>query len=161
MELNAACAFVATGARISYIGLPSLNGRKWTGAGFLGTLEGLALWWLLPEGPLAYAVVVLTLTVAACWVCGRAETELGRHDDPRIVLDEVVGFWWAAAFVPRTWPYAVAAFVLFRICDTLKPWPARELERLPGGWGIVADDVGAGLVASAALYILPWRWLQS
>ncbi|MDX6770393.1 MAG: phosphatidylglycerophosphatase A [Elusimicrobiota bacterium] len=155
--MDRACAFVATGGRISYIALPSVGGRKWTGAGFLGTLEGLALWWLLPDDPRAYAAVVIALTVAACWVCGRAEKHLGRHDDPRIVLDEVVGFWWAAALTPRAWPAVVAAFVLFRICDSLKPWPARELERLPGGWGIVADDVGAGVVAAMALYIIPGR----
>lgn len=161
MELGRLWHFVATGARISYIALPSVGGRKWTGAGFLGTLEGAALWWFLPETPVPYAVVVLALTVAACWICGRAEAVLGRHDDPRIVLDEVVGFWWAAAFLPRTGPAALAAFAAFRVCDTLKPPPVRRLERLPGGVGIVADDVGAAVIANLAVNLLLGRWLGS
>lgn len=153
MELvpSRAWTWLATGGGISSLALPAFRGRKWTGGGFLGTLEGLALWWFLPADPAAYAALVLSLTLAACWICSRAEEQLGRHDDPRIVLDEIVGFCWAAAFLPRTWPAALAAFVAFRVCDTLKPPPARQLERLPGGWGIVADDLGAALIANLAV----------
>lgn len=161
MELTRrACAFVATGARISYIALPSAGGRKWTGAGFLGTLEGAALWWVMPLDHREYAVAAVALTVAAAAVCGVAESVLGRHDDPRIVLDEVVGFLWAGLFLPRTWPMALAAFALFRLFDSLKPWPVSALERVRGGAGVVADDVGAGLMANLVLhYLVPWRYI--
>lgn len=154
MELGGrAATFVATGGWVSSL-IPPVGGKKWTGAGFLGTVEGLALWWLLPQDPAVYAAVVLALTVGACLLCGAAERHLKTHDDPRIVLDEVVGFWWAAAFLPRTWTWALAAFAAFRVCDSLKPPPARQLERLPGGWGIVADDLGAALVAQLAVRLL-------
>mgnify|MGYP001578610315 CR=1 FL=1 len=83
------CLWLATGLGISYI-TPTGGARKWTGAGFLGTVEGLLLWPLLPESPGMYAAVVAAAAAVACWVCGRAEQALGRHDDSRIVLDEVV-----------------------------------------------------------------------
>lgn len=98
--------------------------------------------------------MVLSLTLLAGLVCTEAEKALGRHDDPRIVLDEVVGYWWAAAFLPRSWPCALAAFAAFRVFDSLKPPPARQLERLPGGWGVVADDLGAALLAQLAVRLL-------
>jgi phosphatidylglycerophosphatase A len=148
-----AAAALATGGWVSSL-LPPVGGRKWTGAGFLGTVEGMALWWLLPADPAAYAAVLAVLTLAACLVCGAAERALKTHDDPRIVLDEVVGFWWAAAFLPRTWPVALACFAAFRVFDSLKPPPARQLERLPGGWGVVADDVGAALLANLLVRLL-------
>jgi phosphatidylglycerophosphatase A len=147
VTLEAACVWLATGLRISYIA-PTGRGRKWTGAGFLGTVEGLALWALLPAAPWTYAAVVAASVAAACRICGIAEKSLKTHDDPRIVLDEIVGFWVAAAWLPRTWTAALTAFVLFRFFDAVKLPPYKWLERLPGGAGVVMDDVGAGIVAN-------------
>lgn len=148
MELiDRGCLRLATGLGISYIA-PTGGGRKWTGAGFLGTVEGLLLWPLLPEAPGPYAAVVAAAVAASCWICGRAERSLKSHDDSRIVLDEVVGFWVAAAWLPRTWTAALLAFALFRFFDAVKLPPYKWLERLPGGAGIVMDDVGAGVVAN-------------
>jgi phosphatidylglycerophosphatase A len=130
------------------------RGGKWTGAGLVGTLEGLALLPLLPASGAAFWAVLLLGTAAACWVCGLAESELGRHDDPRIVLDEVVGMWFAAALLPRAAGPLAAAFVLFRLFDAVKLPPYRWLERLPGGAGVVMDDVGAGIVANVGVRIL-------
>ncbi len=76
-----------------------------------------------------------------------AERESSRHDPGFIVIDEVAGQWTALLFCPLDWRYALLAFVLFRAFDIVKPYPARQLERLPGGWGIVFDDVAAGLYA--------------
>lgn len=147
MTLDRASVWLATGLGISYIA-PTGRGRKWTGAGFLGTVEGLLLWPLLPEAPGPYAAIVIAAIVAACWICGIAEKSLKTHDDSRIVLDEIVGFWVAAAWLPRTWTAALLAFVLFRFFDAVKLPPYNRLERLPGGAGIVMDDVGAGIVAN-------------
>lgn len=155
--LDRLCVVLATGLGISYIALPA-KGRKWTGAGLLGTVEGLLLWPLLPDSPAAYAAVTAAASALACWICGRAEKALGRHDDPRIVLDEVVGFWAAAAWLPKTWPAALAAFVLFRLLDSLKLPPYRWLERLPGGIGVVADDLGAGVFANLGARWILGRW---
>lgn len=158
--IDRACVVLATGLGISYIALPAA-GRKWTGAGFLGTIEGLLLWFLLPTAPAPYAAVVLAVSAAACWICGKADKALGTHDSPRIVLDEVVGFWIAAAGLPREAWIAVAAFVAFRLFDSVKLPPYRWLERLPGGLGVVADDLGAGLAANLAVRLILGRWVWS
>ncbi len=148
MELSRrACLWLATGLGISYIA-PNRKGRKWTGAGFLGTVEGLMLLPLLPAAPGPYAGLVVAAIIAACVICDSAEKTLKTHDDSRIVLDEIVGYWVAAAWLPRTWTAALTAFVLFRFFDSVKLPPYKWLERLPGGTGIVMDDVGAGVAAN-------------
>lgn len=148
---------LATGMGISYIA-PTGRGRKWTGAGFLGTIEGLALWPLLPAAPGAYALVVSVLIAAACWICGSAEKTLKTHDDSRIVLDEIVGFWVAAAWLPVSWKAGLLAFALFRFFDSVKLPPYKWLERLPGGIGVVMDDVGAGVAANLAARCILHYW---
>jgi phosphatidylglycerophosphatase A len=107
---------------------------------FVSALRGLA-------GPL-YAGLVLALFFVGVAVSKAAAAEIGRPDPGRIVIDEVCGQLVALAFLPAGWPPAGLAFALFRVFDIIKPWPIRRLERLPGGWGIMADDVGAGLAAA-------------
>lgn len=108
---------------------------------FVFALHGLA-------GPL-YAALVVGLFFAGVAVSKAAADALGQPDPGRIVIDEVCGQLVALAFLPAGWLPAGLAFALFRVFDIIKPWPIRRLERLPGGWGIMADDVGAGLVAAA------------
>ncbi len=151
---------VASGFYLSYIPIWILDripggGRtlpgRWTGAGFFGTALGLATLPLVPAGGWLQAAVLTLGTAAACVLCTRAERHFGTHDDPRIILDETVGFWAAAAFLPRSFWTLAAAFALFRVFDALKPPPCRALERLPGGLGIVMDDIGAGILTNIAL----------
>ncbi|MDE2039248.1 MAG: phosphatidylglycerophosphatase A [Elusimicrobia bacterium] len=152
---RAAILFFATGGYLSYI--PStLTGpdRKWTGAGLIGSLEGLALLPLLPKGGMPLWAALAVATALACWLCGEAEKILGRHDDPRIVLDEVVGMWFSAALLPRRLLPLLAALALFRLLDSVKLPPYGWLERLPGGAGVVFDDVGAGLFANLGVRLL-------
>jgi len=75
------------------------------------------------------------------------ERESGRTDPGFVVIDEVIGQWIALLGIPFDWRHGLIALVLFRIFDITKPFPVRRLERLPGGWGIVFDDVAAGLYA--------------
>jgi len=124
---------------------------RWTGGGLLGAGLGWALLPLVPRGGAVEALAVAAAAGAACFVCGRAESALGSHDDPRIVLDETVGFWAAAAYQPRSLWSMLAAFALFRLFDAAKPPPIGRLERLPGGIGVVMDDVGAGVLANLVL----------
>lgn len=124
----------------------------------MGSIEGILLWFLLPAKPGPYCAVVAAVSLAAFWICGRADKALGTHDNPRIVLDEVVGVWVAAAGLPRETRPALLAFVLFRLFDSVKLPPYRWLERLPGGIGVVADDLGAGAAAALAARVIFWGW---
>ena len=122
--------------------------------GTFGSLAGLGIALLVPGGSwhlgIAIGVVVSSaLTVALGPAAARAA---GRKDPPQVVMDEVAGMMLALLPVPA--PSAVeaaAAFLLFRAFDILKPFPARQLERLPGGWGILLDDLAAGVWAALLL----------
>jgi phosphatidylglycerophosphatase A len=124
----------------------------------MGSIEGLLLWLLLPAAAAPYWAVVAAVSAAACWICGRADKALGTHDNPRIVLDEVVGVWVAAAGLPHEARAALLAFALFRLFDSVKLPPYRWLERLPGGIGVVADDLGAGAAAALTARVILGRW---
>jgi phosphatidylglycerophosphatase A len=93
----------------------------------------------------------IALGVPAAAIAAR---ESGRHDPGFVVIDEVAGQWIALLLSPPGWRSALAALVLFRLFDIVKPPPARQLERLPAGWGIVFDDVAAGLYAWGVLSVL-------
>ncbi|MCK5583301.1 MAG: phosphatidylglycerophosphatase A, partial [Elusimicrobiales bacterium] len=80
------------------------------------------------------------------WTAQRASKIYLTKDDPRIVIDEILGYWIAIAFLPKTMPILIAAFILFRALDTLKPWPINFFEKkFSGGFGIIMDDVIAGI----------------
>jgi len=113
------------------------------------------LYLLLAELPLlAYTAVVFLTAVGGIWICGRASKQLGVHDHPGIVWDEFVGFWITLWAVPQGWPWLLAGFVLFRIFDILKPWPIGPLDKkVKGGFGIMIDDVIAGIMACALLHL--------
>ena len=117
--------------------------------GTAGTLGALPLYWLVCRGgPLAVAAAALALTLVGVLVSGRVARALGSKDPQVICVDEVAGVFIALAAAPVTLPGVVSAVLLFRVLDMTKPWPARALERLPGGWGVVLDDVAAGLWAA-------------
>jgi phosphatidylglycerophosphatase A len=78
---------------------------------------------------------------------------VGRKDPGIVVIDEVVGMWVSLLLLPFTPGTALAGFLLFRVMDVIKPWPARDLEHLPEGWGIMTDDVMAGLYANLLLRV--------
>jgi phosphatidylglycerophosphatase A len=107
----------------------------------------------------AYATGLCAFIALAIWAAGRTARDWGTVDDGRIVIDEVAGMAVAGAFVPGTWPAAIVVFCLFRLFDVWKPFPIRQLEkRLPGGVGVVADDLLAGVysgVVAGALFGLP------
>jgi phosphatidylglycerophosphatase A len=116
----------------------------------------LALRWVVPAALAPVALAALAAFVPlAVWACGTEEARRGETDPAAVVLDEDAGQWLALTVLavaigrhPRPIE-ALAGFVLFRLFDVVKPWPIRTLERLPGGWGIVADDLAAGLAAGA------------
>ena len=116
--------------------------------GTAGSLVGLLVGWAAssPASALVRVGGVLVGTWLAIAVSTRTERELGRLDPPVVVIDELVGMWLVLALLPfvrqSVW-LMVAAFGLFRVFDIVKPFPLKVLARLPGGWGIVFDDLGA------------------
>ena len=115
-----------------------------------------AIGWFLPVPALPVALALLALgTLAAVWIAGEAEKDLG-HDAGPIVIDEAVGQSLALLFAPHRLGVFAAAFLLFRLFDIWKPLGAREAQRLPGGWGVVVDDAIAGVTTLLALQGLLW-----
>jgi phosphatidylglycerophosphatase A len=100
---------------------------------------------------LAGIAVAIALGVPAATV---VERESGRYDPGFVVIDEVIGQWIALLGCPGDWAHGLIALILFRLFDITKPFPVRRLERLPAGWGIVFDDVGAGLYALVVASLL-------
>jgi phosphatidylglycerophosphatase A len=134
----------ATGFGLGY--LPLIPGT-------FGTLAGIPLCLLLDLGgwPVYVSGTVL-LAVCGAWVAGQSDRIYGVHDSPRVVIDEICGFMVTMAFVVPG-PLAIAVgFVLFRFFDILKPFPAGYVDRnLPGGWGVMLDDIVAGVYANLSL----------
>lgn len=95
-----------------------------------------------------YLLLLASLFWAGAAAAAATAAELGRPDPGRIVVDEVCGQLLAIALFSDAWVPLAISFALFRFFDIIKPWPIRKLERLPGGWGIMADDIGAGLAAA-------------
>ena len=127
----------------------------------LASLAATIVYWLLPiysDSPAFLALTAASLAIGP-WACQTLTTPTDP-DPKRAVWDEVAGMWLTCLLLPKTLPWLAAAFLLFRALDILKPWPIRRLERLPGGWGIMADDAAAGLIAAAALNAIhrlpPW-----
>jgi phosphatidylglycerophosphatase A len=132
------------------------------GPGTWGSVAAVLLWAayakLLHPTPqtlllvlLAAIVLSIALGVPSATIAAR---ESGRHDPGFVVIDEVAGQWIALLFSPADWRHALIAIILFRLFDITKPFPARQLESLPEGWGIVFDDVAAGLYALGVTSLL-------
>jgi len=132
------------------------------GPGTWGSVAAVLLWaavaWGLHPTPLTLNLVLLAgiavsigLGVPAATIAAR---ESGRHDPGFVVIDEVAGQWIALIGSRANWRHALLALILFRLFDITKPFPARQLESLPEGWGIVFDDVAAGLYALGVAWLL-------
>ena len=130
--------------------------------GTAGSLAAVAIYYLIalaagPLTPYLLAALILVGAPLGVWATGLLVT--AEEPDPgRAVWDEFVGLWLTCLFLPPTIPWLAAAFLAFRVFDILKPWPARRLERLPGGWGIMADDIAAGAYGLALLNAIHLAW---
>jgi phosphatidylglycerophosphatase A len=139
--------FLATGAYLGYAPVAS---------GTFGTLAGVALYpmfdQLLFRSVVIYLVTFAALVAAAIWLAGEAERILDEHDSGKITIDEVAGYIAATLFMRPTVGTVVASFFLFRLFDVLKVWPASYFdEDVPGGSGVVLDDVISGFYANLTL----------
>jgi phosphatidylglycerophosphatase A len=121
----------------------------------VGLLVYAALRWLQsPVLPIVEVLAILFLFAAGVWAGTAAERYFGGTDPGPIVLDEVVGMLMTLAFIPVGLGGALAGFVLFRIFDVIKPFPARRFEQLHGGLGVMADDAMAAVYANVSLRLL-------
>jgi len=132
--------------------------------GTFGSLLGPPLVWgiqsLLPgESLSAYllqaglGMLFFLLGVPLCNIGSRV---IGRKDPGSVVIDEIAAFFVVFACVPVSWETGILGFLLFRLFDITKPWPVRRLEQLPEGWGVMADDLMAGLYACFVLLFIVW-----
>jgi phosphatidylglycerophosphatase A len=117
------------------------------------SLVSLGLVWLLPKSLPLYAAATGAILLLAVWLAARLERRWGP-DARRITIDETVGMLVSFLFVPFTWPTALTGFVLFRVFDIVKLPLLRRLELIPRGWGVVLDDVAAGVLTNIVLQVL-------
>jgi phosphatidylglycerophosphatase A len=149
-SMRAFILFVASAGYLGYIPVAS---------GTFGSLVGIPLFWafdaLRHASVPAYILVYIAAVAAACWIAGKADEYLHEHDSHKIVIDEVVGYLAATLFVTPTVTHALVAFILFRALDVIKPFPANYIDaQLPGGYGVVLDDVASGLYSNVILRAL-------
>ncbi|HEY2249538.1 MAG TPA: phosphatidylglycerophosphatase A [Planctomycetaceae bacterium] len=125
--------------------------------GTFGSLAGPPLAWGIQELPeWAQWLAPLVCFLVGVPICGIAARGLGLKDPGPVVFDEIAAFSVVFLGVHVNAKTAVLGFVLFRVFDITKPWPARQLERLPGGWGIMADDFAAAAYAGGILWLIAW-----
>jgi phosphatidylglycerophosphatase A len=132
--------------------------------GTVGSAAGLVVyalvWW--SGSPILEVALIAALFAVGVWAGTIAERYFGGIDPGPIVIDEVVGMLITLAFIPVHWSGALAGFVLFRIFDVIKPYPAGRFESLHGGLGVMADDAMAAVYANLSLRLLLWAlpaWL--
>jgi phosphatidylglycerophosphatase A len=127
--------------------------------GTAGSAVGLLLFFPLSwASPWVQIGICSALFFVGVFAAGHVARRVGLEDPGIVVVDEVLGMWLSILGLPFTPVVAVLGFLLFRILDVVKPYPAASLEHLPGGWGIMADDVAAGLYANLLLRVLLLVW---
>ena len=135
-------------------------GRLPVAPGTWGSLFAVIVWWsfLSVLNPLYFYIIIILTTILAILASNYAERSLGR-DAHAIVIDEVVGQWLVLVFCQKTVLTVMISFFLFRWLDILKPFPIGRSQNLKGGWGVVIDDLLAGIYAAICVVIIQWIWL--
>ena len=135
------------------------------GGGTVAALITSLMWYFVAEktsvvsGMLQQAAIIAVLFIAGVWSGNKVEADWGK-DSYRVVLDEVLGMCIALFMIPVTWQNVLAALILFRFFDIAKPFFIRRMEKFPGGWGVMLDDVLAGIYANIIVHIiLIFHWL--
>ena len=124
--------------------------------GTVGTIVGVGLYSFLAHlSPFLFLITSIAFVFLSIWIADRAERQLQKKDPSCIVIDEIAGYFITMVLVPWSWSNAWLGFVLFRLFDIVKPFPIRRIDRtVPGGWGIVLDDVLAGVYANVVLQVI-------
>jgi phosphatidylglycerophosphatase A len=142
--MNRTIIFIATGA---YSGLAPFA------PGTAGSLAGLLVYLLAYNLSLPYYMASLfMISIVGLLVSGKAEIILKEKDSGKIVIDEIAGIFFTFLAIPFSWTFLILGFLLFRLFDIFKPIP--QLEQLPGGWGIMLDDIAAGIISNIILHTI-------
>jgi phosphatidylglycerophosphatase A len=126
-------------------------------SGTVGTFVGMAIYWFMAPPYASWLLYIFGMAILIALsipVATIAEGHYQKKDDGRVVIDEVVGYLVTMLFAPHTWTALWLGFILFRIFDIIKPPPARNSQALPGGWGIVVDDLMAGVYSCICLHVI-------
>lgn len=143
---------------VVFIALGLGSGLSPKAPGTAGTLAAVPLVYFLQQQTLlVYILVTLFVLATGSWVCGYAAKKLQVHDHSGIVYDEVAGFLITMFMVPAGWQWMLLGFILFRFFDAVKPWPISWFDKnVHGGFGIMFDDVVAGVVSLGCLLAIQW-----
>jgi len=141
---------------VVFIALGLGSGLSPKAPGTAGTLLTVPLVYFLQQQTLlVYCLVTLFVLLTGSWVCGYAAKKLNVHDHSAIVYDEVAGFLITMFMIPANWSLMLLGFILFRFFDAVKPWPISWCDKnIGGGFGIMFDDVVAGLISLFCLALL-------
>jgi phosphatidylglycerophosphatase A len=131
------------------LAIATVGGTGWAplAPGTVASALTLLVLWLVPFSRAGLVLFFVAVTLIGTWAADHAERALGSKDPGAIVIDEVAGMTLSVLVLPLTIPVLAVAFVLFRIFDVVKPPPARQAQALPGGAGVMVDDLIAGLYA--------------
>jgi len=137
--------FIATCAYVGYAPIAP---------GTFGSAIGLAVFYVVrhQRSTTVEVAVIVALAAVGLWSATEAEHHFGGIDPGPVVIDEVIGMLITLAFIPVNMAGAIVAFLIFRFLDVVKPWPARRLEQLPGGFGVVLDDMMAGVYGNVMMW---------
>ncbi len=131
--------------------------------GTIGSLVGILVCFFLQDIPFTtYAIVVILILIAGIYISGEAEKIYQAKDSSHIVIDEIAGILFTFIYLPKGIGFLLAGFLVFRFFDILKPFPIRLIdEKIEGGWGIMLDDVLAGIYANILIRLIGWGtgWL--
>ena len=140
--------FVATGFGAGYV--PKLPGTA-------GSVLGVGVWLVIQFAGNSWVWIVFAVgLLPVIWIAGAAERLFGEPDPGCVVIDEIVGMTVALAGITPVWWLVLTGFAAFRLFDIWKPFPIRQSQKLPGGWGIVVDDLLAGGLACAVTHAVAW-----
>lgn len=145
---------------VCFLGLGFGTGLFPRAPGTIGTLAALPIYWLIKDLPIAiYLAITLVAFIAGIWICQQSADWIGKDDPSAVVWDEIVGYLITMIAAPSGWQWGLLGFVLFRFFDILKPWPISWADKsLHGGFGIMVDDVVAGLFAGIILQLLVYLY---
>ena len=141
---------------IQFLALGFGSGLAPKAPGTFGTIAAIPLLMLCASLTVTqYSVLIVLMSLIGIYLCGYAAKAAGVHDHPAIVWDEFVGLFITMFMIPLTWQTMIVGFILFRLFDIVKPWPISWLDKhCHGGFGIMIDDIVAGLAALACMHLI-------